>query len=170
MEYLVKGVLFSAYLYIHANYCLVCCHYSSTRLCNAHKKWLQRQPNMATFFLQYRLPWDSPLTWVIAAFAIDFCYYWVHRSAHGKSLLLVVLFMIVYWLCYLLLVLVRRSAHGKCLVLVVPFLLVLICALQLSSKLKYQLKLSFAEINVLWAAHQVPLLFTMRMDIMKRTS
>ena len=101
MEYLVKGVLFSAYLYIHANYCLVCCHFSSTRLCNAHKKWLQRQPNMATFFLQYRLPWDSPLTWVIAAFAIDFCYYWVHRSAHGKSFLLVVLFMIVYWLYYL---------------------------------------------------------------------
>ena len=65
---------------------------------------------------------------------------------------------------------VRRSAHGKCLVLVVPFLLVLICTLQLSSKLKYQLKLSFAEINVLWAAHQVPLLFTMRMDIIKRTS
>ena len=101
MEYLVKGVLFSAYLYIHANYCLVCCHFSSTRLCNSHKKWLQRQPNMATFFFQYRLPWDSPLTWVIAAFAIDFCYYWVHRSAHGKSLLLVVLFIIVYWLYYL---------------------------------------------------------------------
>jgi len=57
MEYLVKGVLFSAYLYIHANYCL------------------------------YRLPWDSPLTWVIAAFAIDFCYYWVHRSAHEINVL-----------------------------------------------------------------------------------
>ena len=75
-----------------------------------------------TFFLQYRLPWDSPLTWVIAAFAIDFCYYWVHRSAHGKSLLLVVLLMIVYWFYYLCITCylfwVRRSAHGKCLVLV----------------------------------------------------
>merc|ERR1719278_707527 len=57
MEYLVKGVLFSAYLYIHANHCL------------------------------YQLPWDSPLTWVIAAFAIDFCYYWVHRSAHEINVL-----------------------------------------------------------------------------------
>ena len=128
----------------------------------------------ATFFLQYRLPWDSPLTWVIAAFAIDFCYYWVHRSAHGKSLLLFVLFMIVYWLCYLCITCylfwVRRSVHVKCLVLVLLFLLVLTCALQLSPKSKYQLKLYFAEINVLWAAHQVPILFTMRMDIIKRTS
>ena len=116
MEYLVKGVLFSAYLYIHANYCLVCCHFSSTRLCTHTKNGYKDNQN---FFLQYRLPWDSPLTWVIAAFAIDFCYYWVHRSAHGKSFLLVVLFMIVYWLYYLCITCylfwVRRSAYGKCL-------------------------------------------------------
>ena len=141
------------------------------KIMHTHKYWIKRQPK---FFLQYRLPWDSPLTWVIAAFAIDFCYYWVHRSAHGKSLLLVVLFMIVYWLYYLCITCylfwVRRSVHGKCLVLVLLFLLVLTCALQLSPKSKYQLKLYFAEINVLWAAHQVPILFTMRMDIIKRTS
>ena len=59
------------------------------------QKVVTKTTKHATFFFQYRLPWDSPLTWVIAAFAIDFCYYWVHRSAHGKSLLLVVLF----WLC-----------------------------------------------------------------------
>jgi len=57
MEYLLKGVLFSAYLYIHANHCL------------------------------YQLPWDSPFTWVVAALGIDFCYYWVHRSAHEINVL-----------------------------------------------------------------------------------
>ena len=102
------------------------------KIMHTHKYWLKRQPK---FFLQYRLPWDSPLTWVIAAFAIDFCYYWVHRSAHGKSLLLVVLLMIVYWFYYLCITCylfwVRRSVHGKCLVLVLLFLLVLTCALQL---------------------------------------
>merc|ERR1719342_577456 len=57
MEYLAKGVLFSAYLYIHANHCL------------------------------YRLPWDSPVTWVLAALGIDFCYYWVHRAHHEINVL-----------------------------------------------------------------------------------
>merc|ERR1719220_2106285 len=57
MEYLLKGVLFSDYLYIHANYCL------------------------------YQLPWDSPVTWIVAALGIDFCYYWVHRSAHEINVL-----------------------------------------------------------------------------------
>merc|ERR1711990_277175 len=57
MEYLLKGVLFSAYLYIHANHCL------------------------------YRLPWDSPVTWVVAALGIDFCYYWVHRAHHEINVL-----------------------------------------------------------------------------------
>ncbi|XP_075231244.1 alkylglycerol monooxygenase-like isoform X2 [Lycorma delicatula] len=28
------------------------------------------------------LPWDSPLTWYIAALSVDFCYYWVHRASH----------------------------------------------------------------------------------------
>ncbi|XP_039291102.1 alkylglycerol monooxygenase-like [Nilaparvata lugens] len=28
------------------------------------------------------LPWDSPMTWYIAAIAVDFCYYWVHRASH----------------------------------------------------------------------------------------
>ena len=35
----------------------------------------------------YPLPWDSPLTWLVAAVGIDFCYYWVHRAAHGNSYL-----------------------------------------------------------------------------------
>ena len=37
---------------------------------------------------QYQLPWDSPITWIVAALGIDFCYYWVHRSAHGRWMLL----------------------------------------------------------------------------------
>ncbi|CAL8259098.1 unnamed protein product [Boreogadus saida] len=30
------------------------------------------------------LPWDSPWTWWLAFLAVDFGYYWVHRSSHGK--------------------------------------------------------------------------------------
>lgn len=29
------------------------------------------------------LPWESPVTWYIAAIGVDFCYYWVHRASHG---------------------------------------------------------------------------------------
>ncbi len=31
----------------------------------------------------YNLPWDSVWTWIVAALATDFGYYWVHRAAHG---------------------------------------------------------------------------------------
>jgi len=34
----------------------------------------------------YQLPWDSTLTWVIAAIAYDLCYYWVHRFSHEINL------------------------------------------------------------------------------------
>src|SRR4029434_7770402 len=40
------------------------------------------------FWDNYRiveLPWDSAWTWWLAFFGVDFCYYWVHRCAHGKS-------------------------------------------------------------------------------------
>ncbi|CAL8359014.1 unnamed protein product [Arctogadus glacialis] len=30
------------------------------------------------------LPWDSPWTWWLAFLAVDFGYYWVHRSSHGS--------------------------------------------------------------------------------------
>ena len=29
------------------------------------------------------LPWNSVWTWVLAALAVDFAYYWFHRAAHG---------------------------------------------------------------------------------------
>ena len=51
---LSSGILFTAYLYIYNNHCL------------------------------YPLPWDSTSTWILAAVGIDFCYYWVHRAAHGE--------------------------------------------------------------------------------------
>jgi len=57
MEFIMKGALFSAYLYIHANHTL------------------------------YALPWDSVVTWVVAGLAIDFCYYWVHRAHHEVNVL-----------------------------------------------------------------------------------
>uniref|UniRef100_A0A8C4Z212 Transmembrane protein 195 n=1 Tax=Gadus morhua TaxID=8049 RepID=A0A8C4Z212_GADMO len=31
------------------------------------------------------LPWDSPWTWWLAFLAVDFGYYWVHRSSHEVS-------------------------------------------------------------------------------------
>lgn len=34
----------------------------------------------------YELPWNSAWTWIFAMFAVDFCYYWVHRCAHGKCM------------------------------------------------------------------------------------
>lgn len=33
------------------------------------------------------LPWDSPLTWYLAALGVDFCYYWVHRASHEIHIL-----------------------------------------------------------------------------------
>ena len=32
----------------------------------------------------YELPWNSAVTWVVAAILCDLGYYWVHRAAHGK--------------------------------------------------------------------------------------
>jgi alkylglycerol monooxygenase len=48
---------FGAYLYIHRNYCV------------------------------YELPWDSTITWIVAAIGVDLAYYWVHRAAHEINLL-----------------------------------------------------------------------------------
>ncbi|KAK9512203.1 hypothetical protein O3M35_000673 [Rhynocoris fuscipes] len=33
------------------------------------------------------LPWDSIVTWYIAAIGVDFCYYWVHRACHEIHIL-----------------------------------------------------------------------------------
>ena len=49
-----SGLLFTLYLYVYTNYSI------------------------------YPLAWDSSLTWLLAALGMDFCYYWVHRAAHGK--------------------------------------------------------------------------------------
>jgi len=57
MEAFVSSMLFTPYLYIYHNYCI------------------------------YPLPWDSTVTWVLAAVGIDFFYYWVHRAHHEINLL-----------------------------------------------------------------------------------
>ena len=31
------------------------------------------------------LPWDSAWTWWLTFLGVDFCYYWVHRFAHGTK-------------------------------------------------------------------------------------
>ena len=40
----------------------------------------------------YELPWDSAVTWFVAAILCDLGYYWVHRAAHGK--------LVVYFQCF----------------------------------------------------------------------
>jgi len=57
MQAFLSGLLFSCYIYIHTNYCILA------------------------------LPWDSTITWVCAAVGVDFCYYWIHRAAHEINLL-----------------------------------------------------------------------------------
>ena len=52
----VKGFLMMAYFYIYNNWRI------------------------------YELPWDSTITWIVAAVLCDLGYYWVHRAAHGKSI------------------------------------------------------------------------------------
>ncbi|KAH0947544.1 hypothetical protein HN011_010050 [Eciton burchellii] len=34
------------------------------------------------FGKSWSLPWDSPWTWYVSFIAVDFCYYWAHRSNH----------------------------------------------------------------------------------------
>ncbi|CAH1175633.1 unnamed protein product [Phaedon cochleariae] len=38
-------------------------------------------------FRLVNLPWDTPLTWYLAAVGVDFCYYWVHRACHEVHIL-----------------------------------------------------------------------------------
>ena len=52
---LFKGSVLGAYVLIYENYCL------------------------------YKLPWNSTLTWVVAALAYDCGYYWFHRACHGMT-------------------------------------------------------------------------------------
>ena len=52
----VKGFLMMAYFYIYNNWRI------------------------------YELPWDSTITWIVAAILCDLGYYWVHRAAHGRSI------------------------------------------------------------------------------------
>ena len=53
---MTKGFLFKSYLYIYEHYTI------------------------------YELPWDSTITWIIAALSYDCGYYWFHRAAHGNNI------------------------------------------------------------------------------------
>ena len=39
-----------------------------------------------THLCVYELPWDSPLTWVVAFLGVDCGYYWIHRISHEVNL------------------------------------------------------------------------------------
>merc|ERR1712141_349898 len=57
MQMFVKGFLMMAYFYIYNNWRI------------------------------YELPWDSTITWIVAAILCDLGYYWVHRAAHELNIL-----------------------------------------------------------------------------------
>lgn len=44
------------------------------------------------------LPWDSPWTWYLTFIGVDFGYYWFHRMAHGKEVLLII-YIDLCWVC-----------------------------------------------------------------------
>nr|XP_023026101.1 alkylglycerol monooxygenase-like [Leptinotarsa decemlineata] len=56
-------------------------------------KFVFRTAESYTYFYLYQhfrlvnLPWDSQITWYLAAIGVDFCYYWVHRSCHEIHIL-----------------------------------------------------------------------------------
>ena len=52
---ITKGVLFKAYIYIYEHHMI------------------------------YALPWNSTMTWVIAALAYDCGYYWFHRYVYVED-------------------------------------------------------------------------------------
>ena len=72
------------------------------------------------------LPWDSMLTWAVAALAVDFFYYWAHRAVHGDT---------YYFLPSTLSILSRLSSKSKC-----NIEIGFVCC---------------TEINIFWAWHQV---------------
>ena len=39
-----------------------------------------------THLCVYELPWDSPLTWLVAFLGVDCGYYWIHRISHEVNL------------------------------------------------------------------------------------
>ena len=43
------------------------------------------------------LPWDSPWTWYICLFGVDFFYYWFHRAAHGRFINMLPKKQIIYY-------------------------------------------------------------------------
>ena len=43
------------------------------------------------------LPWDSPWTWYICLFGVDFFYYWFHRAAHGRFINILPKKQIIYY-------------------------------------------------------------------------
>ena len=43
------------------------------------------------------LPWDSPWTWYICLFGVDFCYYWFHRAAHGRFINMLLKTQIIFY-------------------------------------------------------------------------
>ena len=51
----------------------------------------------------YELPWNSLFTWVVAALLTDLGYYWVHRAAHGITLLHTHVFFSIRFNLFLLL-------------------------------------------------------------------
>lgn len=41
------------------------------------------------------LPWDYPGTWYFCFIGVDFIYYWFHRAAHGKKIIIYKVFFLI---------------------------------------------------------------------------
>ena len=118
----------------------------------------------------YELPWNSAVTWVVAAILCDLGYYWVHRAAHGK---------LFYFQCFKFGVFASSSNwnfflffgsslyqkillffHYTCKTWGHEWFLLGICDSfnndrHLSGYNLNDLFLHLLELNILWAAHQV---------------
>ena len=82
----LKGILLTAYFYIYENWRI------------------------------YDLPWNSLVTWVVAAILTDLGYYWVHRAAHGEFF-----FWLLYSNCPIFCFLNTKWSHSKSLEYVSTF-------------------------------------------------
>ena len=65
--------------------CFECIEFLCTDLCSL----LMRDAEISAYiwiydnYCIYALHWNSPWTWLLSMIGVDFCYYWVHRCAHG---------------------------------------------------------------------------------------
>ena len=74
----IPSILFLLILYPGMKWVLLCYRLLTNGIELLGYQWLY-----AHKFFEW--DWQSPWTWWFAAIAVDFIYYWIHRSAHGNK-------------------------------------------------------------------------------------